>query len=104
MYIYTYIWYIFFFIQICFLMQGGQMAGFTPSLCRRQWYSYKIPTTVAEWSTARNVFYLPNTRIVGSKPIWGTDICPRRFCLSSVGRCLANALSPVQGVLPNAYK
>jgi hypothetical protein len=48
-----------------------------------------------------------NTRIVGSNPTQGMDVCVHLTCVCLVlciGRGFAMGLSPVQGVLPTVYR
>jgi hypothetical protein len=63
------------------------------------------PVPVAAQFKACAVFDRSNTRIVGSNPVRGMDVCPLFFCvvLSCAGSGLATGWSPVQGVLPNVH-
>jgi hypothetical protein len=42
---------------------------------------FKFPITLATLSKARNVFALSNTKIVGSNPTQGMDVCFCLFCV-----------------------
>jgi hypothetical protein len=62
---------------------------------------------VAARCKAWKVFARWNTRIVGSIPTRGMDVCVRLFCVCVVlcaGRGLATGWSPVQGVLANGLR
>jgi hypothetical protein len=56
---------------------------------------------VAAPSEAWTVFARSNTRIVGSNPMQGMDVCLRLFSVC-IGRGLAMGWSPIWGVLPSA--
>jgi hypothetical protein len=65
------------------------------------------PITVTARSKASTVFARSNTGIVDSNTTRGMDVCVRLFrvcVVLCIGRGLATGLSPVQGVLPTAYR
>jgi hypothetical protein len=90
------------------------------TLTRRQGYQYlqcrivrkflgsyiiNLPITVAVRSKVWTVFTHSNTRIVGSNPTQGMDVCAF-ICICvvlRVGSGLATGRSPAQGVLPTVY-
>jgi hypothetical protein len=83
--------------------------------CWKRRYTVKIisvyvpymPITMAARSKAWTVFARSNTRIVGSNPAQGMDVCVRLFCVCfvlCVGSCLLTGWSPVQGALPTVYR
>jgi hypothetical protein len=64
------------------------------------------PITVAARPKAWTVFASSNTGIVGSNPIRDMDVCVRLCCVCvlCVGSGLVTDWSPVQGLLPTAYR
>jgi hypothetical protein len=70
-------------------------------------YSHDSLITVAARSKARTVFPGSKTRIVGSNPTRGMDVCVRLLCVYvvlGVGSGLATGWSPVQGFLQTVYR
>jgi hypothetical protein len=64
-----------------------------------------MPVTVAARSKAWTVFARSNTRVVSSNHTRSMDVCVRLFCVVlCVGRGLVMGWSPVQRVLPTAYR
>jgi hypothetical protein len=66
-----------------------------------------LPITVVAWSKSWTIFACWNTRIMGSNPTRGMDVCVRLFCVYvvlCVGSGLATGWSPAQGVLPTVYR
>jgi hypothetical protein len=73
-------------------------------LLRVKWHE---PITVAARSKVLTVFARLNTRVVGSNPTRGMDVCVRLFCVYVVlcaGSGLATDWSPFQGVQPAVYR
>jgi hypothetical protein len=67
---------------------------------------WSAPITVAARSEAWTVFARSNTRVLGSNPTRGMDVCVRLFCVCvvlCVGRGLATGWSPIQGVLLSVH-
>jgi hypothetical protein len=65
------------------------------------------PVTVASRFETWTIFTRSNTRVVGSNPTRGVDVCVCLFCVCFVlciGKGLATGSSPVRGDLPTVYK
>jgi hypothetical protein len=66
-----------------------------------------LPIPVAARSKTWTLLLRSNTGVVGSNPTRNMDVCLRLFCVCvvlCVGNGLAMGWSPVQGVLPTAYR
>jgi hypothetical protein len=70
-------------------------------------YKKTMPITLVVLSKAWTVFARSDAGIVGSNPTQGMDICVHLFCVYVV-LCvdigLSTGWSPIQGVLPTAYR
>jgi hypothetical protein len=71
------------------------------------WWRRMRPVTVAALSKARTAFARSNAGVVRSNHTQSMDVCVHLFCVCvvlCVGRGIAAGWSPVQGVLPTAYR